>query len=95
MQTEEQRAKAIPLVSSSKNILYKYLGEKEVGKFEFVNLKTGQVGMLTDVQSKQLFKVPLELNEVVLKHQNLIQLFERFNGILTIEKDGVKKQYEV
>ena len=85
---------AKPLAVSNKGILYLYEGKESSG-FKFKNLESGQSGILNETQSRKLFTVPLELNELVLPNQNLIKLFEAFNGIVTIEKDGIKKQYKV
>lgn len=85
---------AKPLVVSNKNVLYVYEGQENNG-FKFRNLESGVSGILNETQSRNLFKTPLELNEIILPYQNLIKLLEAFNGIVTVEKDGIKKQYKV
>lgn len=86
----------IPLVSSKKNnTLYKFNGEVDVDKYEFTNLQTGKKGLLNKEQSKELFNIPIALNELVLEYPNVVKLLEMFNGVLKVEYDGQSKKYQV
>lgn len=89
---EQENKDAKPLVVSNKNVLYVYNGKIEESKFEFKNLQTGVIGILNKEQSQKLFKTPVKLNSVFLKHQNLISLFEAFNGEVIVEDLSTKEK---
>lgn len=84
-----------PIVSTKVgNKLYLFNGEDNEG-YSFTNLEDNKTGIVSKEQAQKWFNIPLELNEMFLKHQNLLLLFKGFNGSVLVEKNGVKKQYKV
>lgn len=96
-QTEEQIANAKPIAYNKDKVLYVYNGKVDDDKFSWTNLETGNTGILNQHQSQKLLKVPIELNALVLKHQNLIPFLKAFNGSVLVENLETKerKQYKV
>lgn len=86
MNTEKKSVVA----SKSSNTLYRFNGDTN-----FTNLKTGVTGDIEIDKAKVLFKVPVELNIVVLKFPNVLKLLEVLSGTVTVESENGIKTYNV
>lgn len=87
---EELQSQNKPLVINIKNgLLYRYEGDDV-----FVNLKTGEKGIVKIETANQFFKIPLALNQLVLKYPNLSYLIETFKLPFQItDENGITKNY--
>lgn len=73
-----------PLVyGKHNNTLYKYNGGTS-----FTNLKTKVTGEIEIEKANTLFSFPLELNEIVLKHKNVLRLIESFSFNIEVISDN-------
>lgn len=87
---------AKPILSSKiGNNLYVYEKRISENEFELLNLKTGKRGILNKDQFENKLQLPILLNEMTLKHQNLISLFKAFNGSVKVERNGEVMYFEV
>ena len=69
-----------PLVKAKQTgSIYLYHGEVEEGKHKFENITEGRSGVLNAQQSKELFTIPLGLNEMCAENREIINLIKALN----------------